>query len=73
MWFDAFLGAISKVIVNRLMKGVGEFGYAFALKVYKSVNAYDFTEKTPSASLNATEPIKSLYFNVFISVLSFLR
>ena len=67
----SFLSAICKVIVNRLMKGVGEFRNALALEIYKSVNAFDFTKNTLSASLKATEPIKSLYFSVFISVLRF--
>lgn len=45
MGFDAFFCTVREVIVNCLMKGVGEFGDALALKVHKNVYTFYFTEK----------------------------
>lgn len=45
MGFDAFFCTVREVIVNCLMKGVGEFGDALALKVHKTIYTFYFTEK----------------------------
>lgn len=45
MGFDAFFCTVRGVIVNCLVKGVGELGDALALKVHKNVYTFYFTEK----------------------------
>lgn len=71
VWFNAFFGAICEIVIHRFMKSIRELCNALALEIHKTVYALNLSKNTLSASLKATEPIKSLYFNVFISVLHF--
>lgn len=60
----ALLCAVSEIVLHRLMKCICQFRHTFSLKIDKAVDTLYFPEKTPSASLKATEPIKPLYFIV---------
>lgn len=59
---NAFLFAKSEIIINSFVESICKLGYASALKIYKTIDTFDFPEKYPIGFTECNRPDKTLIF-----------